>query len=94
MLVGDKLENLLGHFVDSYNNTLTHLYFILDDSEEDGELELNDQFRQLSSVLVDTVSQCPKITHLKYNIPLFFTYNLMIYILFYAIVHIGTLFDK
>jgi hypothetical protein len=57
-------------FVDSYNNTLTHLYFILDDSEEDGELELNDQFRQLSSVLVDTVSQCPKITHLKYNIPL------------------------
>ena len=67
---GVKLENLLRHFVDSYNNTLTHLYFILDDSEEDGELELNDQFRQLSSVLVDTVSQCPKITHLKYNIPL------------------------
>jgi hypothetical protein len=28
---GDKLENLLGHFVDSYNNTLTHLYFILDE---------------------------------------------------------------
>lgn len=67
---GVKLENLLRHFVDSYNKTLTLLYFILDDSEEDGELELNDQFRQLSSVLVDTVAQCPKLTHLKYNIPL------------------------
>ncbi|VDI51984.1 Hypothetical predicted protein [Mytilus galloprovincialis] len=65
-----ELIDILKHFTKFYSKTLVHLSFVFDDSDADGGFEFDEQFQRLSVGLLELVGVCPKLSVLRYNLPI------------------------